>query len=765
MSHNPSSRFASVDSLTGRDYLSFIDFFSPSMSDDSNSCNIQYNPQGISSSRRQPQSISIPPSSLYSTSRYNLSSTSLASMRFAPPSPTSLTVHQLSSPYPHADSSSSSVALSSIKFAPPSPSAECIPPTRLQPLSGPPSPYSPLEFAPPPSSPQEIIDKRSVPELASERGRRLKSKKRSVSLSPRPVYHSLSSLPPTTNQLGANERADRIRRNRKLARVFGRMPGTEAPVADPDEPRISKKLHSPSLAALLTKQKSHRHAVSVSLSLKPSGMKTEPSTPWQMEDLWSPGGRRHSTPLATSSFKLYVDDEDGTAAKGPPDSHDVLDLPEAASTRSFIDLSDEEIRDDDLSCFSSFAPHENRRRSLHQSSSTPSLVESLDSEAQAEAERRRKREKLARLHRVLGSRVPPEAVNGSVFGPALPPLASHEECNREHWPRGNKNARSDDFDRGREELDEREKALNVRRAQKMERVCIAVSLYIRHRSLDLQVFGTPPPQVLFHTRQHRPTVPVSQPTSPTGLNPYVLTLDLASTSRNPNQSAYMGKTINRQGPSDSSRCLLPNHEDTPQSSPSSFAQSFADSYPETLSGFQEILAQSSVYLNYQHSLNSLMDIIDRVRVCSLTCVCMHLCSLKDDRKSLVELHRFLHGEVDESPSEDEVPVNPRRASNATSFMSERRHSLPSNASMTSLSSEFHASPQVSQFQIRRRKAAKLTNFFGVNYRELIHNILESIERGVEEERKRGTLQPQEVEVSIVPALSGCLGSSSGTFRC
>lgn len=129
---------------------------------------------------------------------------------------------------------------------------------------------------------------------------------------------------------------------------------------------------------------------------------------------------------------------------------------------------------------------------------------------------------------------------------------------------------------------------------------------------------------------------------------------------------------------------------------------------------------------------------------------MYLCLSKDDRKSLVQLHRFLQGEVDESPSEEEVPINPRRASNATSFKSERRHSLPSNASMTSLSSEFQASPEASWFQIRRRKAAKLTNFFGVDYRELIHDILESIEKGVEEECKRGTLQPQEVEVSVYP---------------
>ncbi|KAI9570208.1 hypothetical protein HD554DRAFT_2018959 [Boletus coccyginus] len=66
--------------------------------------------------------------------------------------------------------------------------------------------------------------------------------------------------------------------------------------------------------------------------------------------------------------------------------------------------------------------------------------------------------------------------------------------------------------------------------------------------------------------------------------------------------------------------------------------------------------------------------------------------------------------------------------------------------MTSLSSELFTSPTTSRFQIRRRKAAKLTNFFGVNYRELMQDILESIEKGVEEECNEGTLQPQEVEV-------------------
>jgi hypothetical protein len=61
-------------------------------------------------------------------------------------------------------------------------------------------------------------------------------------------------------------------------------------------------------------------------------------------------------------------------------------------------------------------------------------------------------------------------------------------------------------------------------------------------------------------------------------------------------------------------------------------------------------------------------------------------------------------------------------------------------------------PEVSEFQVRRRRAAKLTQFFGVNYRELINDILESLETGLEHERKRGTLRAEELEVCFHPPL-------------
>ena len=58
-------------------------------------------------------------------------------------------------------------------------------------------------------------------------------------------------------------------------------------------------------------------------------------------------------------------------------------------------------------------------------------------------------------------------------------------------------------------------------------------------------------------------------------------------------------------------------------------------------------------------------------------------------------------------------------------------------------------PMEPSFQQRRRRAAKLTNFFGVNYRDLMSEILESIEKGLEEERGKGTLKPDEVKVRVL----------------
>ena len=117
---------------------------------------------------------------------------------------------------------------------------------------------------------------------------------------------------------------------------------------------------------------------------------------------------------------------------------------------------------------------------------------------------------------------------------------------------------------------------------------------------------------------------------------------------------------------------------------------------------------------------------------------------------MAELHSILTN--DQSSSDGSTPV-PRDDDNdgddARTIRSERRRSLPTRSSTVSLASQFSLgspSPDRTSFQARRRRAAKLTHFFGVDYRELIGDILESIERYVQEESHRGNLHPEEIQV-------------------
>jgi len=134
--------------------------------------------------------------------------------------------------------------------------------------------------------------------------------------------------------------------------------------------------------------------------------------------------------------------------------------------------------------------------------------------------------------------------------------------------------------------------------------------------------------------------------------------------------------------------------------------------------------------------------------------------LKDDVASLAELHQVLSNNdstpVCSSQSDDEggatTPIQPDDASIATlSIKSERDRSLPARTSMASLNLEDSLlSPRLdaSSFQQRRKKAAKLTQFFGVDYRELIDDVLESIENGMHVDQHNGMLRAEEIEVRI-----------------
>jgi hypothetical protein len=126
-------------------------------------------------------------------------------------------------------------------------------------------------------------------------------------------------------------------------------------------------------------------------------------------------------------------------------------------------------------------------------------------------------------------------------------------------------------------------------------------------------------------------------------------------------------------------------------------------------------------------------------------------SVKDDKEGLAQLHEYLnYSDMAISPRlQDFSRESERRLSSASSIKSERRHSLPTNTSSLSLVDEYCTTtprPVVMDFQARRRRATKLTQFFGVDYRELISDVLESIESGLEFERRHGTLNPDEAEV-------------------
>ncbi len=74
--------------------------------------------------------------------------------------------------------------------------------------------------------------------------------------------------------------------------------------------------------------------------------------------------------------------------------------------------------------------------------------------------------------------------------------------------------------------------------------------------------------------------------------------------------------------------------------------------------------------------------------------------------------------------------------------------LPANESQRHSVSSFNSFeiPAPDAFQLRRKRVAKLTKFFGTDYRSLFGEVLESLESGVREDRSRGSLTQEETEV-------------------
>ena len=325
-------------------------------------------------------------------------------------------------------------------------------------------PASPLPKPPVPTTPKPVFNRpRSLRRSADGRSK---------------VEDPLATLSPT-------ERAELVKKTRKLTQLFGQTPG-------PDLASLGSVPQSHLTASTPDIRKGHRVAASISNPLHPSDRGVWP--PPDETVYLNINGRRHSTPLSPSTVStMWGSDEDDSIL----DLHDQRSFRSSKSVRlrmsrqerslpispmSFIDLSD-----DDSATESSKDTIYHRRQAPSPRESIADDVTSLltlTSTECREEEQKRKREKLVKLHRFLGSRVPVDLVLGLDLNqspPLLPPMLpdTEEEDTRKKFRILRR--RSSSFaeyakpmtaweDRMKSELDMQEKALNVRRAAKMEKV-------------------------------------------------------------------------------------------------------------------------------------------------------------------------------------------------------------------------------------------------------------------------------------------------------
>lgn len=214
-------------------------------------------------------------------------------------------------------------------------------------------------------------------------------------------------------------------------------------------------------------------------------------------------GRRHSTPLSPVTISTVwgsneddsVFDHDQRSFRSDRHSRVRLSRKERSpslivspvpSHTSFIDLSD----DDSSAETQKYVTAHRRQTSFSRQSTVgddTASLSTLTSTQVHEEDRRRKREKLVKLHRFLGSRVPTELVLGSdlTLSPPLPspafPEIEPEDTRKKFRMRKRRSVSLTDYtkplvtreDRMKSELDMEEKALNVRRAAKMEKVGVS----------------------------------------------------------------------------------------------------------------------------------------------------------------------------------------------------------------------------------------------------------------------------------------------------
>lgn len=103
------------------------------------------------------------------------------------------------------------------------------------------------------------------------------------------------------------------------------------------------------------------------------------------------------------------------------------------------------------------------------------------------------------------------------------------------------------------------------------------------------------------------------------------------------------------------------------------------------------------------------------------------------------------------PNEDSLfDLNSMGAGMVLGSRTSKRYSAARFSTITRKSSiaTLRIEPEPMSFQARRRRAQKLTNFFGTSYRDLFSDVLEKLEASVKEEVRDGSISLEEMKVSI-----------------
>ncbi len=276
----------------------------------------------------------------------------------------------------------------------------------------------------------------------------------------------LLDRPPTTNYLNPQERADLVRKCRKLTQLLGETPSLLA--VTPGLPGGASSFEPPSRA---DSERLCPRPYRVSRPSKRSADSIDDAIHSHFMLSSSINALSISEPSLTEAGEVTRIGKGKTRDKSAG-ATDVMD------SASFIDLSE---ADDDNQSISILSSYSFPSLPCPRSAASP---EFLVHPCPPEKNRRRQREKIAKLHRFLGSRVPTSLVLGLSDADDVLPALDHAAGNISTSQPGRRRSSSaaelksswfGPDDRVKEELDEREKAINVRRAVKMEKVIIHIA--------------------------------------------------------------------------------------------------------------------------------------------------------------------------------------------------------------------------------------------------------------------------------------------------